>query len=149
MSLGTGWGVFWGWRGGETGRVSARAQTDRNLTARECAPGTSGWLYHQVPEQRRRCWKAQASLRSLQLYWEPDPTTHCPGDQGQWQVRPGEDLRRGEGRGGQGWLCLILDSLCLSYIHTHRDWKMLAALPPCWSLGAKWGCHPLPMIYFF
>lgn len=60
MALGTGWGVFWGWRGGETGRVSAGAQTDRNLTARECAPGTSGWLYHQVPEQRRR-WQLESS----------------------------------------------------------------------------------------
>jgi hypothetical protein len=36
--------------------VSAGAQTDRNLTTWECAPGTSGWLYHQVPEQRRRWW---------------------------------------------------------------------------------------------
>lgn len=27
-------------------------------------------------------WKAQTSLRSLQLYWEPDPTTHYPGDPG-------------------------------------------------------------------
>lgn len=60
VALGTGWGVFWGWRGGETGKVSAEAQTDRNLTARECAPGTSGWLYHQVPEQRRR-WQLESS----------------------------------------------------------------------------------------
>lgn len=27
-------------------------------------------------------WKAQASLRSLKLYWEPDPTTHRSGNRG-------------------------------------------------------------------
>lgn len=33
-------------------------------------------------EEEVAAGKAQTSLRSLQLYWEPDPTTHYPGDPG-------------------------------------------------------------------
>lgn len=74
----------WGWRGEEAGRVSAGAQTDRNLTAWECAPGTSGWLYHQVPEQRRRWWlEGSGQLEKSAAILGVRPHHPLPREQGQ------------------------------------------------------------------
>lgn len=84
-------------------------------------------------------WKAQASLRSLQLYWESDPTTHCPGNRGKLAVRPGEGSQQvrkeREPDLAQSYLGFTPPLLA---VHTYRDCKMLA-VPPfhCRSLGAN------------
>lgn len=137
VALSTGWGVLWGWRGGEAGRVSAGTQTDRNLTAWECAPGTCGWVISQGARAEVVAGRLRPAQEVCSYIWSQIPLPTARRTWGQWQVRPGEGVSAGKEREST-WSdsCLLLDPPCLSSLSTHTG--MLRCLQPFCSTAGPW-----------